>query len=258
MIKITDRDVILFRYLFENGFLTRNQIGKYIFETKKYHIARLRKLKENGFVKFPTNVLARGTYIQATKKALYYLKSKVGKKKLKNGRRNQKFEPFYINPKNYRVEDEIKLHKFEHDKELNELRFKLENIGANSWITGDMIYRFKIHKKTPDGVFHSENSKFALELEKTLKTKSRYKKIFKKYVKEKGIDYVLYIAQGESLYKSLMKKLNSKFIGFSNSYSSNKSYSKFYIAKYSDIKRGNYTFYNDTIGEKIDLRNELN
>jgi|GEM_PF-2552654 len=260
-IQITKTDIMLFKYLFENNFLTRKQIGDYIYTNLTYANQRLAKLTKCNYVKKRSNPLAkhnRTTFIMPTKKALSYLKTEKGKKKLNNIERNNKFEHRFIKPKNYIVRSNISLDQFEHDDQVNKLRFEFENIGACFWVTQDIAERFNLHSKIPDGIFDTRDreTKFVLELEKTLKRNSRYINskygVLTRYAQEDSIDGVLYVVEGDSLYKSIMKKFNPKSIPYPKG-----AYKKFYAAKLKDILAGDYKFYNKTANKVFDLKEVL-
>ncbi|SDC31181.1 MULTISPECIES: hypothetical protein [unclassified Candidatus Frackibacter] len=260
-VRITKSDVLLFKYLFENSFLTREQIGEYIYSSLTYANQRLSRLTKTRFVKkkpYPLRDGNRTTYIMPTKKALSYLKTEKGKKKLNNIERNNKFEHRFIKPKNYIVRSNISLDQFEHDDQVNKLRFEFENIGACFWVTQDIAERFNLHSKIPDGIFDTRDreTKFVLELEKTLKRNSRYINskygVLTRYAQEDSIDGVLYVVEGDSLYKSIMKKFNPKSIPYPKG-----AYKKFYAAKLKDILAGDYKFYNKTANKVFDLKEVL-
>jgi len=260
-VRITESDVLLFKYLFENSFLTREHIGEYIYSSLTYANQRLSRLTKTRFVKkkpYPLRDGNRTTYIMPTKKALSYLKTEKGKKKLNNIERNNKFEHRFIKPKNYIVRSNISLDQFEHDDQVNKLRFEFENIGACFWVTQDIAERFNLHSKIPDGIFDTRDreTKFVLELEKTLKRNSRYINskygVLTRYAQEDSIDGVLYVVEGDSLYKSIMKKFNPKSIPYPKG-----AYKKFYAAKLKDILAGDYKFYNKTANKVFDLKEVL-
>jgi predicted transcriptional regulator len=261
-VRITKNDIILLKYLFENNFLTREQIGEYIYSSLTYANQRLSKLTKTGFVKkkpYPLKDGNRTTFIMPTRKALSYLKTEKGKKKLKNIKRNDEFEHRFIKPKNYIVRDSISLDQFEHDDQVNKLRFEFENIGAYFWVAQDIAERFNLHSKIPDGIFDTRDrkTKFVLELEKTLKRNSRYINskygVLTRYAQDDSIDGILYVVEGESLYKSIMKKINPKSIPYPKG-----AYKKFYVAKLKEILDGDYRFYNKAADKVFDLREVLN
>lgn len=262
LIRITDNDLLLFKYLFESesDFLTREQIRDYLWsDFNEHHVKkRLWQLtKEEYLKKKPDPTSMKETVLMCDKKALDYIRLDGVQERLKNLKRNDNFKLYYLNPEVYKVKDEIDLRQYDHDRMLNTLRFIFENNGANYWLTSKLIYRKKLAKKTPDALFHDNKKLYAIELENTLKQKHRYKDIFATYAQmfrgkgleiNKNINKVLYITTSDSIYKSLQKKINSKFISYSKD-----SYKNFFVAKLEDIKENNFKFHNNTLGKYISL-----
>ena len=249
--KLTNNDLILFKYLFENNFLTRDHIHNYIWDNlnNKYIYHRLLQLKEKGFIETvddPIPYNNRKTLVLGKEKAIYYMDMYV--EKLKKLKRNDNFEFRYIKPSLYTEQKDLDYRQIKHDYFLNELRFILEDYGANKWYSDTLIYRQKLFSKIPDGLFENEyfgkEKTFAIELERTLKQDYRYREIFKRYSQEKEIDYVIYVTIGEDtdvIYDSLKnKKFKSKFMEkeIDKDEVSEDFYNKFYLTKYKHLKNG--------------------
>lgn len=251
MIRITDDDLILFKYLFESGFLTRPQIDNFVYEelsSDYVNKVKLWKLTKEGYLKKKMSPTGK-TVLLATEKALDQMF--IFRSRLKDIKRNDNFKFYYVDPVIYRVQEELDLRKFDHDRLLNTVRFKFENYGADYWLSDKLLYRKRVFKTIPDGTFQKKGKVFAVELENTLKQKGRYKDIFSIYSRIKEIDYIIYITTSEMIYNALDKLFNPSFISYTSD-----SYKKFYLIRLDDFLRGNLVIRNSTAGIEINLKEE--
>jgi len=252
MIRITDKDLLLFKYLFETDFLTRPQIDNFVYEelsSDYVNKIKLWKLTKEGYLKKKMSPTGN-TVLLATEKALDQMF--IFRSRLKDIKRNDNFKFYYVDPVIYRVQEELDLRKFEHDRLLNTVRFKFENYGADYWLSDKLLYRRRVFKTIPDGTFQKKGKVFAVELEHTLKKKSRYRDIFNIYSKTKEIDYIIYITTSEMIYNALDKLFNPSFI----SYTSN-SYKKFFLISLNDFLKGNLEIVNSAADLKFNLKEVL-
>lgn len=247
MIRITDKDLLLFKYLFETDFLTRPQIHKYIYGSSSYGHKRIWQLTKEGFLKKLVSPNGN-TVILATDKALDYIH--IHRSRFDNLKRNN-VKLYRVDPLLYKVQEKLDLRKFEHDSLLNTVRFKFEDYGADYWITDLLLYRRRVFKTTPDGTFQKKGKLFAVELENTLKKKVRYKDIFSIYSRIKEIDYIIYITTSEMIYNALDKLFNPSFISYTSD-----SYKKFFLLRLNDFLRGNLVIRNSTANIEINLKEE--
>ena len=267
-VKITNNDLLLFKYLFECDFLTREHINNFLwdFRSKSTNKVRLWKLHKANYIKKlrdPLNITDSKSVIAGTDLALETLKSNDDT--LKNLSRKDIFELIYVDPKEYRVIEELNYNQIRHDYFLSELRFRMENFGASHWYPDNLMHRKKMYNKIPDGTFKSRGRTFAVELEKTLKKNYSYKRIFAQYDNEDKIDFVIYVFIGkdsEMLYENLKeRKLKRSFYrdNFKDNWIadgriSDDFYKKFYLIKYKDIKNGNLETKNYQLKDIKDLK----
>lgn len=249
-VMITDKDLILFKYLFECNFLTRNQIKRYIYDSKSYSTRRLWQLNKAEYIKKEKSPLNQSTFIMADQKALDFVRAVPDR--LEKMNRNDRFKSYFIKPRLYKLEDEISLGKFHHDSMLNSIRFQFEDYGADYWISDKIIYRKKLYPKIPDGVFNKNKKTYAVELEHTLKAKSRYKSILGRYALEQKLNYILYLTTSDTIYNAMQRKFNPKFISYSKD-----AYKQFFAARLEDFKRGDLRFYNKTADLVLDMKEVL-
>lgn len=247
---ISNDDLILFKYLFECDFLTRDQIKKYIYSSGNYATKRLWELNKENYIKKKRNPLNRGTFIMADQKALDFVKAVPDR--LQKLSRNDNFKSFFIEPRLYHIQDDISLHKFNHDSMLNSIRFQFEDYGADYWMTDKILNRKTIYSKIPDGTFNKNKKRYAIELEHSLKMKSRYKGILGKYASERKLNYILYLTTSDTIFNAMQRKFNPKFISYSND-----AYKKFFTARLEDFKKGDLRFYNKTADLVLDMKEVL-
>ena len=271
-VRVTNNDLLLFKYLFECDFLSKDHIEKYVWNNRGYNATRQRlwRLKKGGFIKSfadPINFTDYDNVIAATNLAKVAMKA--NRDKVKKLSRRYNFELLYVNPKEYRTIDKINYAEMEHNYFVSELRFIFENYGASLWQPENLLYRKKMYNKIPDGTFMSYDGRtFAVELERNLKNKSSYKRIFAQYDNDDGIDFIIYVTIGEDsdmIYNNLKdKKLKRSF--YRNNFKDNwisdgrisdDFYKKFYLIKYKDIKKGNLVARNYRLRDMKNLENVL-
>lgn len=158
---ITNRDLLLFKYLFECKFLSREHIRKYIYEDlSPGHVTnRLHKLVKYGYLR-KVPIATRETIILPTEKSLYALdvfRDRVMKLTRKNGF-SLKYFPitayeWYLKTSIYDKEAPINFKEFAHDNMVNEIRFYLEDKGAQLWIPNSVMRDRPLSSNVPDGIF---------------------------------------------------------------------------------------------------------
>jgi len=192
---LTNNDLKLIKYLYECEFLTRKQIYDYVLSDITNRQVRniLSKLKSFNFIKYLRNPFqfSNEEYIYVVD---YFAESSL----MMTGTFKQfkkmcdEFNLNYIDLDKYRMFKTETFNNRTHDYFLNNVRFMLEDIGAKNWIPEYIIRQNDSYKnnkkghikKVPDGIIKGTNN-IAIELERTLKTPSRYLDIFNKYKKEK-------------------------------------------------------------------------
>ncbi|MFW5891127.1 MAG: replication-relaxation family protein [bacterium] len=241
-LRITQDDLVLFKYLFEHDFLNRTHIRNYIWQDRHQVSTRRRlaKLTRYGFLKKklkPNRDRANLTILLPTKKALTALKE--NEDKFKNLARNNTVFYDKINPDNYKVRDikvvEEQFTRFLHKEKIINLRLILEDHGAKNWVSKNIIRRKAKLKTIPDGLFSRNGDVFAVELETKKRYDSKYKYKFERYVQEDKVDKIIYIAGYKSIYDNLIEVINPKFF---SKFNANTQYQNFYIAKYENMING--------------------
>ena len=200
----TDRDLLLLELLESYGVLSTQQIRELVFKgtNTRTVLRRLRVLKQKGFI-YSSEGLPNGglAWILSKKSALLF---------------KHDIETKIINK-----------NSLQHDVAVSAIRIQLERLKiATSW-TAEHIFRKelisscggqedfrKYHAEfslIPDSLFtikdeeEEEIKTVALELEFSLKSKARYKKIFSKYKDKKNISFVWYVVLNKSVGEVLSK-----------------------------------------------------
>jgi hypothetical protein len=247
-IRLLDNDLLLLKYLLESNFLTREQIHKYIYRncSERYlNSQRFWKLCRGRFIKKGPVIGATRTVLLADEMALIGVS--VYQERLKELCR--KLRLFYVTPDLYLLQPQIDLRQFNHDYYLNLVRFEFENRGADFWIPAKLLYRTRKFKMIPDGVFQKEKKIFAVELETTLKKPGRYKDLFSLYSTTPEIDFVLYIAGSNKIYRELARMITPGFID-----DSTEAFKKFLTIRLDDFLKGSLVFHNQAYNNfKLDL-----
>ena len=203
LLKPTKRDLLLLEQLESYGVLSTPQIRELIFKgiNTRTVLRRLRLLKQRGFI-FSSEGLPKG--------GLAWILSKKSASLFKHD-----IETKIINK-----------NTLQHDVAISSIRIHLERLKiAESW-TAEPILKKEVMKSiyekkrnnlyytdepplVPDSLFitkHDEEMKaVALELELSLKSKTRYKKIFSQYKEKENIWFVWYVVLTRSIGETLSK-----------------------------------------------------
>lgn len=194
MIK-TKRDLELLNFLADYGMLSTKQIANLFFADVNIRtvLRRLRILEENKLIK-------RSGKIEANNEFLWLVTEKTGNEL------GKKYLKLFCSRANTG-----------HDYQLISLRLILEKMGLVShWISeheikGHIFSKYKLRdakdKHIPDAIFDTEVAGYkvacAIELELTLKSKDRYKKILNHYLYKDELHVVWYFVNSSSLLNSL-------------------------------------------------------
>lgn len=252
---INDHELLFLKYLFETDFLTRSQIKKYIYTDYACDSVdrKLSRMTREGYIKKVRAPIGRlnETVLLATKKALDTIEIHEERLKEIKVRKNSKL--YGENIRFYLPQEVLDLKNYGHDLVLNTVRFQLENIGADYWMTSKILARKKTFKFVPDGVFQKNGKVFAVEYETKYKSTDRYRDIFWKYNDESRINYVIYLTGNDYVHKSLARIINPEFCSYSMD-----AYKKFYLVRQSEFFNGNYTVMNPANPDlNFDLREVL-
>ena len=260
MIRLQNDDLLLLKYLFETDFLERDMIKKYIWNNRgdKYSTKRLWQLTKEGIVKkSPNPDSASGSVLLATNKALLHMKNNI--ERIKELKRNDNFKFQYISPGDYRVQKDVRLGTFRHDHLVNLLRFKLEDYGADGWVSGKILFRNKPFKYTPDGLFQKKKKFFAVEFEIYKKRNHRYQHILHSYNDHIGnsndrLDYLIYVCFEKKVHDFLSNRIRPDYKKDGKML---KSYHRMFLIKWEKFLEGDLRIYNHYDKRVIDLKEEV-
>jgi len=187
-VALQPRDVRLLKTLFEQKFLSREQIRDYFFDgRKRYADDRVWKLRRFGWIeKFRAVFAGRQLYV-ATKAAYKFF-----------------CEQSMDVPQPFEMPD---FRTVSHDLLVTDIRFLFERIGfGGSWIS-ERVWRMgrSAGHWAPDAVIHIEGDPYALEVECVRKTDARYHEIFWRYNYDRDTAACLYVTE-KSLLNILLER----------------------------------------------------
>ncbi len=187
-VDLQSRDVRLLRVIFEQKFLSREQIRNYFFDgRKRYADDRLWKLRRFGWVQKIRAVFAGHELYLATKATHNFF-----------------CEQSEEVPASFELPD---FRTVSHDLLVTDIRFLFEQIGfGGSWMS-ERVWTMgrSANKWAPDGVIYMGGDPMAVEVECVQKTDKRYRNIFWRYEAESSIAGCLYVAE-ESFLSTLMEE----------------------------------------------------
>ncbi len=206
MIK-TKRDLMLLNFLADYGMLSTKQIVNLFFADVNIRtvLRRLRILEENKLIR-------RSGKLEANNEFLWLVTEKTGNDL------GKKYLKLFCSRAN-----------IGHDYQLTSLRLILEKMGlVNHWISeheikGHIFSKYKMRdakdKHIPDAIFDSEVAGYkvanAVELELTLKSKDRYKKIINQYLYKDDLHSVWYFVNSRSVLNILKDQFSKEYSSFS-------------------------------------------
>lgn len=187
-IQLTDRDMRLFKVIWEQKFLTRTQVIEHIFEGyKSYAEIRIRKLKKFGFL---------NAVKPFTQEPESYLLGEQGVEVLKG-------EGVRMGP----LAPPIEIAYYDHDKKVSEVRLIFEKLGfCQNWQSERWLKKMGLGggRKVPDGYFTQNGKGIAVEVELHPKKTKTYNKIFWIYEDNPRIHHVFYICGDLGLMRKIM------------------------------------------------------
>lgn len=200
---IQPRDREIFKFIYEYGFVTANQIQKAIFPDNNPVTCRVRlsELVHHEYLKrFPYDL----TCYKLTRKGIGEIRDIPvdADKYLK-----LRFPRFYLNHDMGLIDYSLILRKsplisyWMPRSELGQYRYECGYILNEGYRVPDAIFDIKANDQTI--------SRVALEYELSQKSRRRYRSIFDTYFFEKKIHFVLYLVSTEHLKMKLLEILNS-------------------------------------------------
>ena len=200
--KFRDFELLLFTYLGQQGYLSRNifyyYIGKKFYKSKKSFDRRILKLKKEGWIDECPNIIPT----EVSNTGLMYITQKTIDKL--EFYYPYTLDPFYdkynflsINPSEYEVlGQEPSQTTTKHDYKLSGVRFELEKYGLKEWKSSNLLryyksslrykgYRYSGEHKA-DATFKTklEGDRDFIELELTKKNPKRIEEILKFFFAE--------------------------------------------------------------------------
>jgi len=195
-LEIQERDLEIFRFCLEQKFLTLLQIAKMFFPKSRdiYHrpMKRVCELVSAGYL--------RPVRTKVSDKRLYMTTSegvKLLKKQILSG--------------GLRAVRDIDYRTFEHDEWVTDVRIAFERLlNLKGWVCERQLKKTSAKAKVPDGIIPGKNGDLVIEVEKTLKKKCYYERIFLEvYSRYRHEDVILYVMASETDKKWLMGKARS-------------------------------------------------
>lgn len=235
MIRIGENDLVLFKYLFEEKFLEREIIKKYIWENRgnSYIDNRLAQLINANYLKkefHPTRKNAK--LLAATKKAKLILDMK--KEVFQGGYQKENTILSDLELNNYKVADGIDARTIIHDLELIKVRLKLEKLGVNFWKSRILLNSDREDfSLVPDGKFEYNGTRYFLEFDIN-NSYRRYKKAVTVY-KNNLVKNVIFIFKRPRITKGFKKLFTTRD-------------DKYFFGLYSDFKE-NYIELETRLGD---------
>ena len=197
-IRIQNRDREIFRFIYENLYVTILQVHRAVFKDRDPITATVRLFQ-----------LHHGEYLK---------KLKYGRTLLKLTRRalNEILDtPFYINADRY-VKQKVRGQQIRHDLGVIDTKIILkESPIISNWVPALDLFSYQYKEfyddkipKIPDAVFDLKVGdkilKVALEYEMTQKESRRYRMILERYYTAKKVDLLFYIVRTSQLKKTLL------------------------------------------------------
>ncbi|OGW83128.1 MAG: hypothetical protein A2Z83_05845 [Omnitrophica bacterium GWA2_52_8] len=161
---ITKRDLLILWVCLQQKFMTLLQIAKMFFPESGdvFHrpMTRVCELVEAGYLSVVVLKVTGKRFYIVTPKGVKLLK----KHKLSDGLRAVK---------------KINHLSFEHDEWVTDVRITFEKcLGIAGWIPERVLKKKNVRKKVPDGIVTQYGIQYVIEVEKTLKNKLAYERIF--------------------------------------------------------------------------------
>lgn len=246
--RITPRDRVIFKSIYENAYMTAPQIRGAVFKSMSSTHQRLFHLVRDGYLE---KIRCNEVIYKLSTKALQELH--LSKKHKKQYQRKK-----------------IVVNQLLHDLGLTDLRQILEKyLSIENWIPSHRLkaqeflkYQRAEGRKTivPDAIFDLKAGekvfKVAFEYERSQKQAKRYATHIEHYHLYMPVDLVIYVVEGMGLKNLLLKILDQKLKQFSSHKLTLKS--KLYVALIGDIKKNGVSTPFETIhGQKFHLKEFL-
>jgi hypothetical protein len=205
-VEIGGRDRWLFKTIWEQKSLTRDQVMNHVFgDCPSYGEIRIRKLKKFGYLKSIETLAGEPES---------YLLGLLGVEELR------KSFPAGIRGWGCAdVQDDIEIAAYKHDKMVTNVRFLFQDLKLCTDWKSEKILKAGVRgeRKTPDGFFTRNGKGIAVELERRDKKPATYRKIIEGYENDSKTHYVFYVCERLEDMQLIMKiatKAGSKKLCF--------------------------------------------
>ena len=224
-IKITDRDLRLLLDLYQNSFLSLYQIRDWHFNkcARSTIYNRLSKLIKGELIesmRVNLNAIHRqnediGAIYYVTKKG-FSLMNKYHHRGIK------RVAPVPIN-----------LNQLHHDLILTDAIKMIQRRFINGKVINSKLFSnsFKEERQVPDGVILFKDKRYALEVELTAKSNTRYRDIISNYRTSSEFENLLYLVKDDAI----QNKMGAVITGFHEQYKKSDDTDKFYFCSLSDF-----------------------
>lgn len=250
-VRLTHRDLEVFKFIFKNDYVTTSQIQKAVFKNNSRSgvKARIYKLALGDYLE---KINGDGNFIQT----LFKLKRSALDEILIPKEEIERYE-----------RKKLLTEQLAHDLKITDCRTEFEASPLiNGWLPAHnlrqyahMAYQFKENGriKVPDAIFDLKAKgttlKVAFELENTAKKKSRYFHIIEKYLTLIPVDLVLYVVRPLYLKETILRTGKAKMLELKERDILVKN--KLYIATLQDFEQhGLCTYFEGTNGKKFSLK----
>ena len=249
-VRLTKRDIDVFKFIFKNSYVTTSQIHRATFRNNSRSTvkARIYQLALAGYLE---KINGDDNFIQT----LFRLKRAALDELLLPKEEILRYE-----------RKKLITEQLTHDLKVIDCRTELEPApNITGWIPSQklreyshMVYQFKENGRTkvPDAIFDLKAKgttlKVAFEFENTAKKKSRYFNIFEKYLTLIPVDLVLYVVRPLYLKDTLLSIGRQKMAELKEREISVKN--KLYVATLEDFeKHGLQTYFEGVDGKKFSI-----
>ncbi|MBI3557220.1 MAG: replication-relaxation family protein [Deltaproteobacteria bacterium] len=180
------RDIAILRCCYEQQFLMYEQIERFYFQGHDPRNARRRiiKLKKAGLLRAEIQLgLTKHHLLRVTE---------MGRKLA------QESSPFDV-PQSKKVDPATLVH----DRIVTDVRLRLSALWDGVWIPEKSLK--DNYPQIPDGIFQFDTTgtSFAIEIENSLKGKSRFVSILKEWQRVEGVPLVFFIATNRKLFEAI-------------------------------------------------------
>ena len=198
-IRVQDRDREIFRFIYENLYVTIPQVHRAAFKDRDSitSTVRLFQLHHGEYLK---KIKYGRTLLKLTRKALNEISD----------------QEYYVIDKNRYVRQKVRTHQIGHDLGVIDAKIILkESPIISNWVPSLDLFSYQYKEfyddkipKIPDAVFDLKVGdkilKVALEYEMTQKESRRYRMILERYYTAKKVDLLFYIVRTSQLKKTLL------------------------------------------------------